>query len=235
MRIVGGRLKGRVFHAPASRAIRPTSERLRESIFDILAHRHAGCRRRRACRRSLRRLRRAGDRGAVARRRLRAVRRQRRGGARPAARQCRGLGARRRDAHLARRRDAARKAPAGPPFALAFLDPPYDQGLAEPALAALFEGGWLAGARSSSLRRRLRRRSSRRRRLSRRRTSLRRHADRVLRHGEAERARTAASLSVPPVMAHRHHFDTALRADEAGHHPARTRPRWPRGSPATGR
>ncbi len=42
MRVVAGRLKGRVLKAPESRAIRPTSERLRESIFDILAHRHVG-------------------------------------------------------------------------------------------------------------------------------------------------------------------------------------------------
>jgi 16S rRNA (guanine966-N2)-methyltransferase len=42
MRIVGGRLKGRVLSAPSSRAIRPTSERLRESIFDILEHRFPG-------------------------------------------------------------------------------------------------------------------------------------------------------------------------------------------------
>ena len=44
------------------------------------------------------------------------------------------------------RADATRlgKAPAGPPFTLAFLDPPYDKGLADPALAALCEGGWLA-------------------------------------------------------------------------------------------
>ena len=42
VRIVGGRLKGRALAAPSSRAIRPTSERLRESIFDILEHRHPG-------------------------------------------------------------------------------------------------------------------------------------------------------------------------------------------------
>src|SRR5271166_3473010 len=42
MRIVGGRLRGRVLLAPSSRAIRPTSERLRESIFDILEHRYPG-------------------------------------------------------------------------------------------------------------------------------------------------------------------------------------------------
>ena len=39
------------------------------------------------------------------------------------------------------------RAPAGPPFDLAFLDPPYGQGLAGPALAGLVAGGWLgAGA-----------------------------------------------------------------------------------------
>ena len=36
------------------------------------------------------------------------------------------------------------KAPAGAPFTLAFLDPPYLKGLAAPALAALKVGGWLA-------------------------------------------------------------------------------------------
>ena len=37
------------------------------------------------------------------------------------------------------------KAPAGSPFTLAFLDPPYGKGLAGPALAALGAGGWLPG------------------------------------------------------------------------------------------
>ena len=43
------------------------------------------------------------------------------------------------------RADATRlgKAPAGGPFALAFLDPPYGQDLVGPALASLVEGGWL--------------------------------------------------------------------------------------------
>jgi 16S rRNA (guanine966-N2)-methyltransferase len=38
MRVVGGRLKGRVLHGPESNAIRPTSDRLRETLFNILAH-----------------------------------------------------------------------------------------------------------------------------------------------------------------------------------------------------
>jgi len=40
MRIVGGRLRGRALAAPKSAAIRPTADRLRESLFNILAHAH---------------------------------------------------------------------------------------------------------------------------------------------------------------------------------------------------
>ena len=44
------------------------------------------------------------------------------------------------------RADAAKlgKAPAGPAFTLAFLDPPYESGLANPTLAGLVAGEWLA-------------------------------------------------------------------------------------------
>src|SRR6202047_1518873 len=38
MRVVGGRLKGRNLASPASREIRPTADRLRESVFNILVH-----------------------------------------------------------------------------------------------------------------------------------------------------------------------------------------------------
>jgi 16S rRNA (guanine966-N2)-methyltransferase len=38
MRIVGGTLRGRTLDAPATAATRPTSDRVRESIFNILAH-----------------------------------------------------------------------------------------------------------------------------------------------------------------------------------------------------
>ncbi len=144
MRIVGGRLKGRVLHAPSSRAIRPTSERLRESIFDILAHRHGGALE--GARvvdlfagsgaLAIEALSRGAefallvDNGAEARALLRANV------------EALALGG------VTRiwRADATRlgKAPAGPPFTLAFLDPPYDKGLAEPALSALCAGSWLA-------------------------------------------------------------------------------------------
>src|SRR5215470_17837763 len=38
MRVVGGRLRGRNLASPASRDIRPTADRLRESVFNILVH-----------------------------------------------------------------------------------------------------------------------------------------------------------------------------------------------------
>src|ERR1700741_3575988 len=38
MRVVAGRLKGRTLASPASRDIRPTADRLRESVFNILVH-----------------------------------------------------------------------------------------------------------------------------------------------------------------------------------------------------
>ena len=38
MRVVGGRLKGRNLASPSSRDIRPTADRLRESLFNFLVH-----------------------------------------------------------------------------------------------------------------------------------------------------------------------------------------------------
>ena len=38
MRIVGGRLRGRALAAPKSQAIRPTADRLREALFNIITH-----------------------------------------------------------------------------------------------------------------------------------------------------------------------------------------------------
>jgi len=143
VRIVGGRLRGRLLQAPGSRAIRPTSERLRESIFDILSHRHAGVVE--GARvvdlfagsgaLGIEALSRGAkfvlfvDNGAEARALLRAnVEAFALGGVTRIWRA---------DATLLGR------APAGPPFTLAFIDPPYDKGLAGPALAGLVDGGWL--------------------------------------------------------------------------------------------
>lgn len=38
MRIVGGQLKGKTLTTPKDNAVRPTSDRVRESLFNILAH-----------------------------------------------------------------------------------------------------------------------------------------------------------------------------------------------------
>jgi len=38
MRIVGGRNKGRAIKAPLGKDVRPTSDRVRESVFNILLH-----------------------------------------------------------------------------------------------------------------------------------------------------------------------------------------------------
>ncbi len=144
MRIVGGRLKGRLLQAPASREIRPTSERLRETMFDILAHRHAGVLD------GARVVDLFAGSGALAFEALSRgatfallvdngseARALMRGNIEALA-----LGG------VARiwRADATKlgRAPSSPSFTLAFLDPPYDKGYAGSALAGLVEGGWLA-------------------------------------------------------------------------------------------
>ena len=38
MRVVGGRLRGRALAAPEHDGLRPTSDRVREAVFDILLH-----------------------------------------------------------------------------------------------------------------------------------------------------------------------------------------------------
>ncbi len=143
MRIVGGRFRGTHLQGPKSQAIRPTSDRLRESLFNILAHG-------------------LGD--AVAEARvldlfsgtgalgLEALSR----GARfclfvEEAAEARGLiHANIEATHTTGvtklwRRDATKLGRCAPmePFDLAFLDPPYGKGLADAALVAMYAGGWL--------------------------------------------------------------------------------------------
>ena len=143
MRIVGGRLRGRALAAPKSQAIRPTTDRLRESLFNILMHAYAdpisGARV----------LDLFAGTGALG---LEAISR----GAAFALFVDDGAEARallRQNvealslAAVARifRRDATKLGPAHPvePFSLAFLDPPYGKGLAEKALTSARDGGWL--------------------------------------------------------------------------------------------
>jgi 16S rRNA (guanine966-N2)-methyltransferase len=143
MRVVGGRLRGRPLAAPKSRAIRPTADRLREALFNILVHGYgdpitgarvldlfAG-----TGALGIEALSRGAaftlfvDDGAEARALLRNNV------------EALGLGG------ISRifRRDATRLGEVHPlqPFTLLFADPPYGQGLAERALTAARDGGWL--------------------------------------------------------------------------------------------
>ena len=143
MRVVGGRLRSRPIAGPKSSAIRPTADRLREALFNILIHGYgdpvtgarvldlfAG-----TGALGIEALSRGAtyvlfvDEGAEARALLRENT------------QTLGL------AGVTRifRRDATRLGPVYPvePFTLAFLDPPYGKGFAEQALASAREGGWL--------------------------------------------------------------------------------------------
>ncbi|MCP5367008.1 MAG: 16S rRNA (guanine(966)-N(2))-methyltransferase RsmD [Hyphomicrobiales bacterium] len=150
MRIVGGRFRGKRLTAPEGRDVRPTSDRVREAVFNILAHGIDG-----------------GDpagktvldlfcgTGALG---LEALSR---GAAKvilvdadaatvALARRNAGLVGAPRDV-LTLRLDATRMPPppriAGAPVDLVFLDPPYGQGLAGPSLLALVRRGWIvAGA-----------------------------------------------------------------------------------------
>lgn len=146
MRVVGGRFGGRVLVGPQSERVRPTSDRLRESLFNVLEHGYGGLA-------GLRVIDLFAGTGALA------IEALSRGAtyallvddgaeARAAMRaniEALGLGGVTR----VFRRDARKLgvAPAGERFDVAFLDPPYGRGLAEPALAALRDGLWLrAGA-----------------------------------------------------------------------------------------
>jgi len=144
MRIVGGRLGGRTLAAPKSQAVRPTSDRLRESLFNILAHGYgdpiAGAR-------VLDLFAGTGALGLEAMSRGAAFALLIDDGteARALIRQnveALGLGGVTR----VFRRDATRLGAVHPnePFGLVFLDPPYRKGLAEKSLASLRDGAWLA-------------------------------------------------------------------------------------------
>jgi 16S rRNA (guanine966-N2)-methyltransferase len=147
MRVVGGRLKGRNLASPASREIRPTADRLRESVFNILIHAYdnpiEGTR-------VLDLFAGTGALGieAVSRGAAFALFVDNGAEARALLRnnvEALGLGG----VTKVYRRDATNLGPAHPmePFSLAFLDPPYGKGFAEKALISLRDGGWLtAGA-----------------------------------------------------------------------------------------
>ena len=142
MRIIAGRFKGRVLRAPSSRAIRPTADRLRETLFNILAHGYAdpvpGTR-------VIDLFAGTGALGleALSRGAAHALFVEQGAEARALIREnVEALGV----AGISRifRRDATKLGDiAVEPFRLAFLDPPYGLGLGEAALASLRDGGWL--------------------------------------------------------------------------------------------
>ena len=146
VRIVAGKHRGRRLAAPAAGGVRPTAERVREALFDVLAHNAYG------------------PGGAALPRGARAVDAFAASGALGFEALSRGaqhvtfletdvqavqviranaeaLGETAAVSVLAR--DATRPGAAELAYALAFLDPPYDSGLAAPALAALARDGWL--------------------------------------------------------------------------------------------
>ena len=136
-------MRSRPIAGPKSDAVRPTSDRLREALFNVLTHAYddpvAGARV----------LDLFAGTGALG---IEAISR----GASYALFVDQGVEARAllRDntetlglGGVTRifRRDATKLGPAHPlePFSLVFLDPPYGKGLAEKALVAAREGGWL--------------------------------------------------------------------------------------------
>ncbi len=143
MRIVGGEFRGRPLAVPRSNAIRPTTDRTREAVFNVLEHRFED---RVAGARVLDLF--AGT-GALG---LEALSR--------GAASCvfieestegRGLIRTNVEAFGLQgrtkifRRDATRLGDAGTiqPFGLVFADPPYGRGMGERALSSARDGGWL--------------------------------------------------------------------------------------------
>lgn len=143
MRVIGGRLRGRNIAGPSTQAIRPTQDRLRESLFNILMHAYENPML------DARVLDLYAGTGALG---IEAVSRGAKftlfvdngSEARALLRdnvESLGLGG----VTKVYRRDASDPGPAHPvePFSLVFIDPPYRMKLAEKSLVALRDGGWL--------------------------------------------------------------------------------------------
>lgn len=144
MRIVGGEFRGRRLATPSGLAVRPTADRLRQTLFDILAH-GQGNRVRGA--RVLDLFAGTGALGLEAMSRGAAYVLFVENDAEARALVRRNVEALGLTGHTRIfRRDAADLGPAGNivPFDLVFADPPYRQGLGERALAGAVAGGWLS-------------------------------------------------------------------------------------------
>lgn len=145
MRIIAGAHRGRRLVAPAGLATRPTAERLRQALFDMLWHAPWAGRTRIEGARVLDAFAGSGALGleALSRGAASAVFLENDRAALAALRiniaACRGQARAQvipRDASAPPRADA--------PCALVFLDPPYGKGLLAPALSALARAGWFA-------------------------------------------------------------------------------------------
>ena len=144
MRIVAGKFRGRAIAAPSHEGLRPTSDRVRESVFNILAHGIPGFELTGA--RVIDLFAGTGALGieALSRGAAYCLFVEDNADARALIRtnvESFGLTGETRIF----RRDATDLGPAGnmESYAIAFLDPPYGKGLAEKALAILGDGKWL--------------------------------------------------------------------------------------------
>jgi 16S rRNA (guanine966-N2)-methyltransferase len=144
VRIVGGEFRGRPLATPRDQSIRPTTDRVREALFNVLAHRHPD---RLAGARVLDLFAGTGALGleALSRGAAFCVFVEESAEGRGLIRtNVEAFGLQGRTKIF--RRDAAALGEVGtmPPFNLVFADPPYGRGLGERALASALAGGWLA-------------------------------------------------------------------------------------------
>lgn len=144
MRIVGGTLRGRALKSPSSQATRPTTDRLREALFNVLAHAYDDAA---DGARVLDLFAGTGALGieAISRGAAFALFVEEAVEARALIREnVEALGL--TGATRIFRRDATKlgDCPAGDAYSLVFCDPPYGKGLAEAALLSARAGGWLA-------------------------------------------------------------------------------------------
>ena len=147
MRIVAGRHRGRRLEAPEGEGVRPTGERAREALFDILAHGRFGERPAFADALVLDAFAGTGALGleALSRGARFAIFLENDRTARAALlRNIATLGETAHASVLAA--DALHPPRAQSPCALAFLDPPYGTNAAAPALTALAASGWFVPA-----------------------------------------------------------------------------------------
>ena len=146
MRIVAGTLKGRAIAAPAGQGTRPTSDRARQAVFNVLEH--AGWAEPLEGMRVMDLFAGSGALGfeAISRGAAFALFVETDDEARGAIREnadAYGVMGRTRVHRRSATDLGVRPGSDGEAFDLAFLDPPYRKGLGEQALARLIEGHWL--------------------------------------------------------------------------------------------